>query len=143
MNNTTTETTTTGPSESHVREEVKALVVAAQNGRAAAEVADKILSSVSPAFTDELETKVFEALGAASTCWESLEGTGVFDSDRAKDLGDELVAWIRTQARLSQTEPLLGLARTRHLINELSARCDLAVMDGQEWPSYRPAGDPR
>lgn len=41
-----------------------------------------------------LEEAVFTALGAASTCWESLEGTGIFESDRAKQIGDDLVAWI-------------------------------------------------
>lgn len=34
---------------------------------------------------------VFQALGAASTCWESLEHTGVFDSTRAKEIGEALL----------------------------------------------------
>jgi len=42
-----------------------------------------------------IETAVFQALGAASTCWESLEGTGVFDSERAKEIGDALLHVIR------------------------------------------------
>lgn len=41
-----------------------------------------------------LDSAVFQALGAASTCWESLEGTGVFDSTRAKEIGDTLLAFI-------------------------------------------------
>lgn len=42
-----------------------------------------------------IETAVFQALGAASVCWESMAGTGVFDSTRAKEIGDELLAVIR------------------------------------------------
>lgn len=30
-----------------------------------------------------LQAAVFQAIGAASTCWENLEEAGVFDTDRA------------------------------------------------------------
>jgi hypothetical protein len=33
---------------------------------------------------------VFEAIGAGSTCWESLEGTGIFQDDRAVAVGNAL-----------------------------------------------------
>jgi hypothetical protein len=39
-------------------------------------------------------TAIQEAIGAASVCWDSLEGTGVFDSDRAKKIADELYAHL-------------------------------------------------
>lgn len=42
-----------------------------------------------------LEEAVFQALGAASACWDNLEGAGVFESDRAKAIGDALMARIR------------------------------------------------
>lgn len=42
-----------------------------------------------------IESAVFQALGAASVCWESVEGAGVFDSTRAKEIGEELMAFIR------------------------------------------------
>lgn len=42
-----------------------------------------------------LENAVFQALGAASMCWSETP-TGVFDSERAKEIGDRLVAWVRT-----------------------------------------------
>lgn len=42
-----------------------------------------------------LEGAVFQALGAASVCWENLMGAGVFDSTRAKTIGDALLARIR------------------------------------------------
>lgn len=37
------------------------------------------------------ETAVFEALGAASVCWDS---NRVFDDVRAKKIGDELIAFL-------------------------------------------------
>lgn len=43
----------------------------------------------------DLDGAVFQALGAASTCWENLSGAGVFDSTRAKDIGDGLLEFIR------------------------------------------------
>lgn len=42
-----------------------------------------------------LETVVFQAMGRASTCWESMEGTGVFDDASAKEVGDYVVDWVR------------------------------------------------
>lgn len=40
-------------------------------------------------------TAIFEALGAASMCWETPEGAGVFDSSRAAAIGDELIVFLR------------------------------------------------
>src|SRR5687768_2239792 len=60
---------------------------------------------------------IFTAIGAASVCWEKPEGAGIFESDRASRLGEE------TLQRLSELDqPLLGLATTRELLQELSAR---------------------
>ena len=42
-----------------------------------------------------LSDVVFQALGAASVCWENLAGAGVFDSQRAKMIGHEVMRWIR------------------------------------------------
>lgn len=42
-------------------------------------------------------TAVFEGLGAASVCWDSLEGTGVFDSTRAKEIGEAILARHRDE----------------------------------------------
>jgi len=41
-----------------------------------------------------IESAVYQALGAASVCWESMSGTGVFDSTRAKEIGDVLLRFI-------------------------------------------------
>lgn len=42
-----------------------------------------------------LEEVIGNAVGAASTCWEHLENTGVFDGERASQIVDETVANIR------------------------------------------------
>lgn len=41
-----------------------------------------------------LEEAVFQALGAASVCWDNLDGAGIFDSSRAREVGDKLMALI-------------------------------------------------
>jgi hypothetical protein len=53
-----------------------------------------------PIFTEwQIDTPVheaiFEALGAASVCWSTPEGAGVFDSERAKQIGDELLDLLK------------------------------------------------
>jgi hypothetical protein len=47
-------------------------------------------------YTDEdAFTAVGLAIGAASVCWENPGGAGVFDSTRAAQIADELVAHLR------------------------------------------------
>ncbi len=46
-----------------------------------------------------LREKVFIALGAASMCWEHPDRAGIFDSDAAVAVGEELVAWLEEQDR--------------------------------------------
>jgi hypothetical protein len=40
------------------------------------------------------EQAIFQALGAASVCWENPGGAGVFDSSRCKEIGDALLAYL-------------------------------------------------
>lgn len=47
--------------------------------------------------SDPKASLIFQALGAASVCWEKIEGAGVFDSDRAKRIGDELLSELEAQ----------------------------------------------
>jgi hypothetical protein len=75
---------------------------------------------------------VFQAVGAASACWENLEGAGVFQSDRAKEIGEELMGWVN--------RPRLGYATTKELIDELSARADVDQSIGEAWPNYKTVG---
>lgn len=42
-----------------------------------------------------LESAVFQALGAASTCWDHPEGAGVFHSDEARNIGEKLLKFIK------------------------------------------------
>lgn len=51
-----------------------------------------------------LETFVFQALGAASSCWSNLSGAGTFDSTRAKEIGDVLCATIRGSGYWNDTQ---------------------------------------
>lgn len=82
-----------------------------------------------------LATAVFQALGAASVCWDSMEGTGVFQSERAKAIGDALLAVIKEQER-----PLLGLATTRELLDELSTRIEIDYFNGGGGLDYSTVG---
>lgn len=43
----------------------------------------------------DLESKIFQALGAASMCWSETP-TGVFDSSRAREIGEVLLAEVRS-----------------------------------------------
>lgn len=51
-------------------------------------------------FTDKesdpktLENVLGEAIGAASVCWDSMAGTGLFDERRARDILAEVVDWV-------------------------------------------------
>lgn len=46
-----------------------------------------------------LQTAVYEAIGAASVCWESMEGTGTFDDDRATEIAQALVDFVENLMR--------------------------------------------
>lgn len=43
--------------------------------------------------TTDPKSVLFQAIGAGSLCWENMGATGTFQSDRAKEIGDE--AWER------------------------------------------------
>lgn len=92
-------------------------------------------ATTNPILTDAetLNELVFQALGAASTCWETLNGAGVFDSTRAKAIGDELVARLRAR----EDEPRLGLATTRQLLDEITTRIEIDGYSGGGGLDYR------
>lgn len=64
-----------------------------------------------------------QGVGAASVCWESMEGTGIFDEARANLISEEIIDWVKAMYE----KPNLGLATTGELLDELQAR---AVMGG-------------
>lgn len=51
-----------------------------------------------------LESAVFQAIGAASACWEDISAAGVFDSERARQIGELLLDKIREPFRLHEGE---------------------------------------
>lgn len=57
--------------------------------------------------TDDIQAAIFQALGAASVCWESMEHAGIFDSTRAKEIGDELYQRVEAYAREAQPQAAL------------------------------------
>lgn len=46
---------------------------------------------------DPLASTIFEALGAASVCWDDMSGAGVFHSEEAKQIGESLTDFLRGQ----------------------------------------------
>jgi hypothetical protein len=47
----------------------------------------------------ELDEAIGQAIGAASVCWDPMDGTGVFQESRARQIGDELKGIILKFAR--------------------------------------------
>ncbi|HQW88321.1 MAG TPA: hypothetical protein PK478_00635 [Nitrospira sp.] len=46
---------------------------------------------------DPLKSVIFQAVGLASTCWDNLIGAGTFDDQLAKQIGEDLTAFLREQ----------------------------------------------
>jgi hypothetical protein len=42
-----------------------------------------------------LTEAVYQTVGAASVCWESMSGTGVFQDHQAREVADDLLDWIK------------------------------------------------
>lgn len=57
---------------------------------------ERCISGITKPLPLDLTKQVFEALGAASSCWENLAGAGQFDSLRAKKIGDNLMQVIES-----------------------------------------------
>lgn len=47
------------------------------------------------ALCEDPEEAIFQALGAASVCWEHMEKAGIFHSERAKFIGDQLIERLK------------------------------------------------
>lgn len=50
-----------------------------------------------------LESAVYQAIGAASVCWENMSGTGIFDDTRARAIAEALLEQIRLEQPLILT----------------------------------------
>lgn len=86
---------------------------------------------------ERLNQVVFEALGAASTCWVGGTGDAVFDSEQAEKIGTELIRNILHVVPTVRREPFLGYATTYHLIQELEVRARISQINNETWPNYR------
>lgn len=64
-----------------------------------------------------LEQFIAEAIGAASVCWETPEGAGIFDSTKAKAICDAVY-----ERAMSPDGARLGMATTAQIVEELVAR---------------------
>lgn len=82
---------------------------------------------------DALASVVFQALGAASVCWDD---DRVFDDRQAKQIGDSLVAFLHDQI----DQPSLGLATTGQLLEELRARIEMDYYAGGGGLDYTTVG---
>jgi hypothetical protein len=65
-------------------------------------------ASPGPAEPENLDEAIHRAIGAASTCWEKMEGCGVFDSDRAHRIALELAEQIRLRVHMPVMDPCLA-----------------------------------
>lgn len=60
---------------------------------------DRFLPEYDAVFGQELSQAVHQAMGAASACWDNLEGAGEFDADTACRIAAELIGVIVQFAR--------------------------------------------
>lgn len=91
---------------------------------------------------EDLESAVYQALGAASACWEHPEGAGVFDSTRCREIGVELLERIATDRAHLLAEHRAATAELRRLrtengelrqsVADLEAENELAIDRAEE-----------
>lgn len=77
---------------------------------------------------NDLESYVYQALGAASVCWESMDGTGVFNSDRALEIGKSLISKIR-ETHQDQGTLQYKIHRQRKMLTALEKAREVEVLD--------------
>lgn len=51
-----------------------------------------------PEETPNIEGAVYQALGAASMCWENMDHAGIFQSEEATAIAEGLLAFIRERS---------------------------------------------
>jgi len=64
---------------------------------------------------EKLKEEILVAIGHASMCWSNINGAGVFDSEQAEKVGDELLEFVKAhftaQADNKAREVLEGLRK--------------------------------
>jgi len=76
-----------------------------------------------------IETAVFEAIGAASVCWESMEGTGTFQDGRAKEIAETLLALIHDRTGVEKREVTMSAGELKW-VKELLTMSDRTAARG-------------
>lgn len=56
---------------------------------------DRILPEYDVVHEQEMREAVYQALGFASVCWEPMDCTGVFESEKASQVAEELLGVIQ------------------------------------------------
>lgn len=64
---------------------------------------------------DNLESVVGHAIGAGSACWDNLMGAGVFQSERASQIVDDVVGWVN-EHYVALDEGMLEAQNSRDLL---------------------------
>lgn len=85
-----------------------------------------------------MEEAVAEAIGGASVCWTNIGDAGVFQEDVANQVVSALLAFI--DSRAGEERPLLGLATTRVLLNELKCRGEISAIAEDDIEIAKAAG---
>jgi hypothetical protein len=90
---------------------------------------------------------VYQALGAASACWEHLDRAGVFESNRARAIGQDLMAWLDAHDLEDVTTGELLAELERRFGDNLVAGTELLnairfLLTPAELEDTTPLGDP-
>lgn len=89
---------------------------------------------------ERLRSLIFQSLGEASVCWESMSGTGVFDSDRARNIGERLCAefGLPVEDNESDTEQLANLlTNIAGTIADIRIKYNIPYTDGVDTEQFR------
>ena len=87
----------------------------------------KDLVTCLPYAESRLRQMVAEAVGAASACWDNLEGAGTFKSEKAVEINDKLIKDILEVTSMGEAN--LGCATTGQLLKEVSTRIEVGHLD--------------
>ena len=63
---------------------------------------DKLIFDGSSCEPRDLAEVIGQSMGAASMCWDNVRGAGVFQSDRASRITQEVIDWIEANYELKE-----------------------------------------
>jgi hypothetical protein len=63
---------------------------------------DKLIFDDSASEPRDLSELIGQAMGAASMCWDNVRGAGVFQSERASRITQEVIDWIEANYELKE-----------------------------------------